>query len=91
MKREVRLLIFFILFLPSDNTVNSVETWWMCFHLSRMMANVGCCSRISSREIALIPGHIFYHSTPYIINGFMMKIFHCLSPSGKLTVYFQKI
>jgi len=43
----------------SDNPVNSVETWWMCFHLSRMMADVGCCYRIFFQEIALILGDIF--------------------------------
>lgn len=36
---------------PSDNAVNSVETW---FCLPRMLANVGSCSRSFSREIALI-------------------------------------
>lgn len=91
MKREVTLLIFFVFIFPSDNTVNSVETWWMCFHLSRMMTNIACCSTGFSREIALIPGDTFYHSVPYIIRIFIMKIFRCLLPPRKLTVYFYKI
>lgn len=36
----------FLYFLfSSDIAVNSVEIQWMCFHLSRMMADVGCCSK----------------------------------------------
>lgn len=59
MKREVSLLISLIFLYVSENTVNSIETWWMCCHLCRMMPNVGFCSRSFSREIALIPGDIF--------------------------------
>lgn len=79
-KIGVSLLICFIFFFPSDNIVNSVGTWWMCFHLSRMMANVGRCSRSSSREITLIS-----------VDDFIIKTCCRLSPSRKLTVYFHKI
>lgn len=40
-------------------TVDSVETWWMCFHLCRMMPSVEYCSISFSREMALIPVDIF--------------------------------
>lgn len=65
-KREVNLLISFIFLFLSDNTVNSIETWWMCFHLCRMMPNVGFCSRSFSREITLIPGDTFIILCPVL-------------------------
>lgn len=65
--REVNLLISFIFIFLSDNTVNSIETRWMCFHVCRMMPNVGFCSRSFSREIALIPDDTFITVCPIFL------------------------
>lgn len=67
MEREVNLSISSIFLFLSDNTVNSIETWWMCFHLCRIVPDVEFCSRNFPKEIALFPGDIFIILCPVLL------------------------